>query len=250
MEKERILVVEDQGLISLYIKDILLSEGYMVSNDCFKVDSAIQKITEEKFDLVIIDINLKDRKTGIDLAQYLLELGTIPYIFITSYSDKVTLEKIKNVRPYGYLVKPFKKEDLVAMVYLVINNFSHRKVDVNRYPNKALTDFPLQIKAAVDYINKNLDRKIEISELAAITKWEAEHFIRIFKEYMSITPYQYILKAKIDLAKSLLKSSNYSLEEIAIESGFSNYSAFYKVFLRAVEMSPRTYRSIIKPKEN
>lgn len=249
MEKERILVVEDQGLISLYIKDLLIAEGYDVCNDCFKVDAAIEKIKSEKFDLIIIDINLKDQKTGIDLANYLLQLDALPYIFITSYSDKGTLEKIKNVRPYGYLVKPFKKEDLIAMVYLVLNNFSHRRVDINRYPNATESEYPSQIKSAVDYIAQNLDKKIEITDLAAISNWEVEHFIRIFKEYMHITPYQYILNAKIDLAKSLIQSSTCSMEEIAIEAGFMNYSAFYKVFLRSVKMSPRTYKTILRKKD-
>lgn len=248
MSKKYILVVEDDGVTSLYIKKCLVKEGYEVCNDYTDVDMAIRSIEKRKPDLVITDIKLHGVKTGIILAQYLLELDTIPYIFITSYFNKIVLEKAKMVRPYAYLVKPIKGAELISNVYLAINNFSHRNIDLNRSSKQTYSDAPFHIKKAVDYINRNIEKKIDISDLASLTPWDNQHFIRIFKLHMKITPYQYILKSKIDIASVLLSETSNEIEKIAEDLGFVNYSVFYKAFLKLTGSSPKNFRLISKQK--
>lgn len=243
MENQYILLVEDEIVISLYIKKILQKEGYEVNNEHKNVDDAIQSIQNRRPDLVIIDIKLHGTKTGIDLAQFLLKYDSIPYIFITSYSDKLVLEQIKNVRPYGYLLKPIKKIMLINTVYLVLNNFFHRKIDTSRNPEPKENDVPYQIKITIDYINNHLDKKIDVKELAELTRWNIQHYIRIFKLQMGVTPYQYIIQSKINYAKVLLTQTDSPIEEIAINLGFVHYSVFYKIFVKHTEKSPNKYRS-------
>jgi YesN/AraC family two-component response regulator len=242
MSNKYILVVEDDGVTSLYIKKCLVKEGYEVCNDYTDVDAAIRSIEKRKPDLVITDIKLHGTKSGIFLAQYLLELDTIPYIFITSYFNKIVLEKVKMVRPYAYLVKPIKSTELISNVYLAFNDFSHRNIDTNRSTIETYSDAPFQIKKAVDYISKNIENKIDVSDLASLTPWDNQHFIRIFKQHMNITPYQYILKRKIDLACVLLSETNDEIEKIAEGLGFINYSVFYKTFSKLTGSSPKIFR--------
>ena len=246
MSNKYILVVEDDGVTSLYIKKCLVKEGYEVCNDFTDVDSAIRSIEKRKPDLVITDIKLHGTKSGIALAQYLMELDTIPYIFITSYYNKIVLEKAKMVRPYAYLVKPIKSAELISNVYLAFNSFSHRNIDTNRNSKQTFSDAPFQIKKTIDYISKNIESKIDITDLAALTPWDNQHFIRIFKQHMNITPYQYILKSKIDVACVLLSESNNDIEKIAEELGFINYSVFYKAFLKIAGTSPKNYRLVAR----
>jgi DNA-binding response OmpR family regulator len=122
MDRKKILVVEDEPLIALNIQIELEREGYEVIIDCFNVDQALRLIECEKPDLVIIDVNLNDGKSGIDLAEILLEKDEIPYMYLTSYSDKATMAKVSTTRPYGYLVKPFNSENLIATVYVILHN--------------------------------------------------------------------------------------------------------------------------------
>lgn len=245
LEKQRILIVEDEALIALNIQQILEAEGFETAIDCFTVAQAQGLIKEWMPHLVIIDIHLRGNATGIELAKELLKQDTIPYLFLTSFSDRLTLENVKSTRPYGYLVKPFKPEDLVSNVFLILNNFRHRNVDIQRKEEVFPGQVPYRIKKVLGYINDHLHEKIEISQLSALTQWENEHFGRVFKEYIHLTPYQYILQRKIEMARGLLTDHTLSLQEIAIKVGFDSYSNFFKAFKKYTGMAPEKYRDAV-----
>mgnify|MGYP006336706761 FL=1 len=178
MEKT-ILVVEDETIIALDIKEVLEGEGYDVIT-VKTVEKAIEIINDEKPCLVLLDVNLKQDKDGIDLGNYLLKNDKIPYIYITSYSDKLTIDRIKVTRPHGYIAKPFKTVDIIATVEIVLNNFIHSKIDPKRNDEEVNNNIPFKIKETISYINEHIVEKIEISELAELTPWKTHHFIRVF----------------------------------------------------------------------
>ena len=249
MFRKKILVVEDEPLIALNLQSELEKEGYHVIIDCFTVDQAILLIKKEKPDLVLIDINLNDQKTGIDLGEILLNENEVPFLYLTSYSDKLTLEKVRETRPYGYLVKPFNAESLIAAVFVILSNFEHRKVDIERSNEPVVNEIPFHIKSVLNIINKTVTEKISIVDLAKLTPWESEHFSRIFKEFLGLSPYQYILKRRIDLSKSMLSETDDSIIGISTSVGFSTYSNFYKAFKKITDITPEQFRSIEKAKK-
>ena len=243
MEKYKILVVEDELLIAEDIKSILEEEEeYEVYINITSFEKAVEAIKTIQPNIVLIDINLRGNKDGIDLGQKLLESDTIPFIYITSYTDMLTLERVKNTRPYGFICKPFKKSDIKSQVYLTLNIFSHRKIDLLRSEKKLLEEVPLTIRNVVSYINENIYEKLDIDELSKLTRWKSHHFIRTFTREIGITPYQYILKKKIDLAKSLIKETDQPINEIAYDLGFINYSNFGYIFKKICETTPENYR--------
>ena len=132
---KKILVVEDESLIALDIKFILEKEGYDVITNIKTVETAIACIEEHNLDMVLIDINLNQNKDGVDLGTYLLAKDTIPYIYITSYSNKVVLDRVNDTRPHGYIVKPFRAENLITTISVVLNNFKHKNIDTLRTEN-------------------------------------------------------------------------------------------------------------------
>lgn len=241
MNGAKILVVEDEVFIAHDIKRILDSEGYTTFIDCFNVDMAIQFVLENRPDLVLIDINLGDRKSGLDLAEYLDKIVVIPYIFITSYSDKPTLKKVSEHYPSGYITKPFKPQDLITAVFLVI----HKRADSveGAWPEK---EIPFAITRVIHHIEQNLREKLDLKVLAALTDWEPEHFGRIFKEKIGMTPYQFVLKSKIDRAKELLTRTEEPVQTICFELGFSSYTNFFKAFKKYVKMSPEHFRKLTR----
>jgi len=241
--KKRILVIEDEPFIAVDIQQLLVGEGYDVQINFQDVANALQLIEDWQPHLVLLDIHLNEEKTGIDIGEYLQQQNRIPFIYITSYSDKLTLEKVKNSRPYGFIIKPYKTADIVSSVYLVINNYQYRKIDVLREKELPNNDIPMQLKVVIHYVMNQLDKKIEVAELAAMTRWDVDHFTRIFKQYLALTPYQFILKAKIEAAAVIIAQTEEPLRGVAIDFGFSSYSNFYNAFKKVIGETPENIRS-------
>lgn len=245
MIKPKILIVEDELLIAKDLSIILEKEGYLTRFGITNVNDAIQAIVEDDFVLVLIDVNLSNNSDGVELGNYLLKKDTIPFIYITSHSDNVTLDRIKDTRPHGIIIKPFKAIDVKSTVSIVLSNFKHKHIDVFRNEEEQKVDeVPFILKNVIQYINDHITEKIEIQQLTEMTKWSHHHFIRTFTKYINQTPYQYILKKKIEKAKAIICESNTSLAIIAIELGFASYSNFCNAFKKETGKTPETFRKL------
>lgn len=243
MRKQKILIVEDELLIAKTISVILEKEGYETIYGVTNYNDAIFAITNHKFDLVLIDIQLKGILDGVDLGNYLLTKNTIPFIYITSNADSITINRVKETRPHGYIVKPFKPIDVATVVQIVLNNFSHINIDNIRHDNEMIeSEVPFILKKVVSYINENISNKIAIEELAALTKWTPQHFTLLFKKFLNQTPYQYILCKKIERAKAEIREDNFVLMSISIGLGFKSYSNFCCAFQRITGQTPEDYK--------
>ncbi|NLV28157.1 MAG: response regulator [Methanomicrobiales archaeon] len=117
----KILIVEDEMIISMEIKQKLKEMGYDVVAQAITGESAIQKAGEKKPDLVLMDIRLKGEMDGITAAKRIIELYNIPIIFLTAHSDKATLERAIAVSPSGYLLKPFKERELMTNIEMSLH---------------------------------------------------------------------------------------------------------------------------------
>lgn len=245
MIKPKILIVEDELLIAKDLSIILEKEGYLTRFGITNVNDAIQAIVEDDFVLVLIDVNLSNNSDGVELGNYLLKKDTIPFIYITSHSDNVTLDRIKDTRPHGIIIKPFKAIDVKSTVSIVLSNFKHKHIDVFRNEEEQKVDeVPFILKNVIQYINDHITEKIEIQQLTEMTKWSHHHFIRTFTKYINQTPYQYILKKKIEKAKAIICESDTSLAIIAIELGFASYSNFCNAFKKETGKTPETFRKL------
>src|SRR5882757_9278435 len=107
-----ILIVEDQFVEANLLRLMLKKAGYAVGGIARSVEDARKKIMEERPGLVLLDIFLSGRETGIDLARYLRE-EDIPFIYLSASSNEDILNAAKATRPYGFLVKPFRDKDLL-----------------------------------------------------------------------------------------------------------------------------------------
>ncbi|MCM5663539.1 LytR/AlgR family response regulator transcription factor [Galbibacter mesophilus] len=120
----KILIVEDNVIIADDIQSMLEDIGYEIVANVVDYESAVEALKENHVDLALVDIVLASKKTGIDFGKYVRENYNIPFIFVTSNSDKATVENAKSVTPNGYLVKPFEQQDLFTSIEIALSNFN------------------------------------------------------------------------------------------------------------------------------
>ncbi|MEP4532658.1 MAG: LytTR family transcriptional regulator DNA-binding domain-containing protein [Cyclobacteriaceae bacterium] len=124
MDKLKILIVEDEMIIAESISDMLEELGYEVTNICIRARQALELIQASPPDLALFDIRLKGEETGIWLAQQIKDRNDFPFIFLTSYGDKATIDQAVNMSPYGYLLKPVEKQHLYGAIEVAMRRFS------------------------------------------------------------------------------------------------------------------------------
>jgi two-component system response regulator LytT len=124
MSTLKIGIVEDEVIIADHMADILIKLGYEVIEPADSYAEAIQMIEQKMPDLLLLDIQLKGKRDGIDLAAKINDEYHIPFIFLTANADAATVERAKNVNPSSYLIKPFTKDDLYTAIEICMHNFS------------------------------------------------------------------------------------------------------------------------------
>ena len=125
MAKERIMVVEDEGVVALQIREALQSQGYVVPLVVLTGEEAVARVLETEPDLVLMDIQLKGGLSGIEAAQRIRQRLDVPVVYLTAFSDSETLAKAQLTEPYGYVLKPFEEKGLHAIIQMSL--LKHRR---------------------------------------------------------------------------------------------------------------------------
>ncbi len=129
-EKTSILIVENDGIIAKDIERVLVKFGYTVPAVVFSGDEAIRKAEETKPALVLSEVTLDGKMDGIETAYRIYSRFNIPVIFLTASSDNRTIERVKKINPYGFIIKPFGEELLHAAIETAI--YRHRMESSNK----------------------------------------------------------------------------------------------------------------------
>lgn len=109
--KCKVLIVEDEVLISEHLKRIVQNSGYRPLEICGDYNQAMELLKTETPDMAFLDIRMNGVDEGVEVAMHLRTLG-IPFVFVTSFSDKETLKKAVSQQPLGYVLKPFDTDDI------------------------------------------------------------------------------------------------------------------------------------------
>jgi PAS domain S-box-containing protein len=110
--KVRILIVEDEGIIAEATSKRLQKLGYIVTGIAASGEKALQKTKDDPPDLVLMDIKLSGKMTGIEAALLIRNAHQIPVVYLTAFADAETMEKIKSTESWSFLVKPFNDREL------------------------------------------------------------------------------------------------------------------------------------------
>lgn len=243
----KVLVVEDQSLIAKDAVEIIESLGHTSVGVARNADDAIWLMKMEEPDLVLLDIVIEGSKDGISLAGMIREEFKVAIVFVSSHADKATITRASAVNPNGYLVKPFTEGRMAAAIATAISNYkpSHDTLDMVQV-NDALHRDGLSAQAlerVTDFVDRRLDQKISISELASSCEIAESGFPARFKKTTGESPYQFVVARRIHEAKRLLRHTETPIAQIAMCVGYSNQAHFSTAFRKTVGITPGQYRS-------
>jgi PAS domain S-box-containing protein len=120
MNAPRIMVVEDERIVALNLCRTLNRLGYNASTIVSTGADALRTISQEKPDVVLMDIHIEGEIDGIETAARIPADMMLPVIYLTAYSEDTTLDRARQTKPYGYLVKPFSERELHATITMAL----------------------------------------------------------------------------------------------------------------------------------
>lgn len=150
--KARILVVEDEPVIAQDIAFNLEDNGFELSGIAHTSEKALDILFQKNTDCILLDINIKGTKNGIELATIINDKYKLPFIFLTSFNDEDTVKKAAATLPFGYIVKPFKDADLSPVIvtalakYKSIHNQNEFSIEhLSKIYNQKLSKTEIQV---------------------------------------------------------------------------------------------------------
>ncbi len=120
MAGEKILIVEDEGIVARETELRLKDLGYIICGLAASGADAIKKAEKARPDVVLMDIMLKGEMDGIEAAEQIHSKLSVPIVYVTAHADETTLQRAKRTEPMGYLLKPFNERELHAAIEIAI----------------------------------------------------------------------------------------------------------------------------------
>jgi len=123
VERTRIIIADDESLIRMDLREMLTNLGYLVVGEVGDGRSAVNLARELRPDIVIMDIKMPDMD-GIEAARILTEERVAPVLLLSAYSQQELVQRAKEAGVAGYLVKPFRENDLTPAIEVALARFS------------------------------------------------------------------------------------------------------------------------------
>ncbi len=193
MSSKRILIVEDEFIIAQNLTQILVELGYVVSGHAFDAAEALEILQKGQTDLALLDINLGAGMDGIALAAEIRRDFALPFIFLTSHSDKQTIDRAKEVHPAGFLVKPFNRSEIFPGIEIALANVQqesardHMFVKVGTTQKRVLFSEITVLKADRVYVEVHRKGLPMLIVRESLNAWEEKlppSFLRVHRSYI------------------------------------------------------------------
>jgi CheY-like chemotaxis protein len=108
----RIAIVEDESIIAMELKKVLIDLGYDISFIVDTGERAIEMIKASQSDAVLMDIELKGFMDGIETASHIINRFNVPIVFLTAYEDDIIVRRAMKLKNFGFITKPYENTEL------------------------------------------------------------------------------------------------------------------------------------------
>jgi len=120
MTKERIFIVEDEGIVAADLEDRLKHLGYTVVGKAASGEQALKQVADIKPDLILMDIILQGDMDGVEAGNEIVNQHALPVVYLTAHADEVTVRRAQDTGPFGYVLKPFDERELGIAIEIAL----------------------------------------------------------------------------------------------------------------------------------
>jgi AmiR/NasT family two-component response regulator len=169
----RIMIVDDDPITRMDLREMLLEEGYEVIRECKNGEEAVEHCFNLHPDLIIMDVKMP-KLNGIKAAEIIRKRCDTAILLLTAYSQKELIEQAKTSGVTAYLVKPVTEADLIPAIEIALNQkmmFADMKKDLRALKNK------LQERRKVEIAKGKVMEYIQLSEGAAF-QWMRDYSMK------------------------------------------------------------------------
>lgn len=161
--RKKVLIVDDEYIIAIDLKQRLEQIGYDVSSIVNSADKAIEQCRKDLPDLVLMDIIIKGDMDGIEASGIIQNLFNIPVVFITASSDSITLRKIMSRSSFGYIHKPITDVDLKYTLQQSIQMYEiFKELEIKKKLNGNMSEIILESITDLNHPALLVNRKNEV----------------------------------------------------------------------------------------
>lgn len=200
--KIKIYIVEDEYITQAVLKNNVEEIGYTVVGMADTAEQAWEDLQKMDVDLALLDINLAGEKDGIWLAKQVRAHLGIPFIFLTAYGDKATINTAVKTQPNGYLLKPFNEVDIYTAIEVALNNFNHAN---KKTPKESLNiqeeEAPTPTKSSDVSVGNNQTIYLKVDKIFYKIKLTDIIYVKSDSNYVEV-----FLENKKHLVRSTLKN--------------------------------------------
>ena len=120
----RVLIVEDERVVATHVERSLMDAGYTVIGIAASAAEAASLVDDQRPDVALVDIRLRGKSEGFEIAERLRHERDVPVVFMTAHTDDDTLQRAAHTGAYGYVVKPFTIGEVKSALQVAL--FKHR----------------------------------------------------------------------------------------------------------------------------
>lgn len=249
----RVFLADDEMWSLVALKNVIdwAEQGFEICGEAEDGEQALKRILSLEPDLVVSDIRMPGLD-GLKLLESLQEKKLRTQVLLVSgYTDFKYAQQALLYGCIGYLVKPVNEEELLLYLHKVKLLFADSQenkdtetdsVPENEQGGQAYVSDKILVQEIVEYIREHYAEGLTLQVLAVQFGMSESYISSMIKKKTGRNFGEYLTEARIRNAQKLLRSTNDSIEEIALQVGYPDYYYFSKVYKKATGISPAAYR--------
>ena len=127
LKEKKIFIVEDSAVAALSLQNMLKGLGYTVVGSASSGEQAVIDCIKARPDLVLMDVRLPGKLTGIEASKEIRSRIDVPVIYTTAYSDRETIEEAQKSFPFGFVIKPYRERDLLVAIETAFTRYGYEQ---------------------------------------------------------------------------------------------------------------------------
>ena len=162
----------------------------------------------------------------------------------TTENQKKILSKLRKVSSLQQEAdREFQTRNLFSEIWLLL---LEEIKQMDKFTSSISTLSQERLLTMMTFIQENFHQKLSLEEIALSASISTREALRCFQSCIHETPFEYLISCRVEAAKKLLRTTNLSITEIALQTGFSNSAYFSKIFKRTCHMTPVSYRKQLR----